>query len=344
LKYITRTLLVISALFLFILGLELLKSGAGGVVPLLRGLRVAGVLNAFGLGWLMAYVVLSGSPVAAVALSLFGAHEFTAVETLGMIAGSRFGAAFVVLLVGAIYYFRRGGTITTVATGVLCLLVTWSIYTPATVLGYLLLKSNILQGASLPLPGLIYGLIDVVYHPITGFLARVLNQPFIFIVGLGTLVGSFSLLDRALPEIDSGHSRFRQISFVIYRADVMFLLGIAVTCLTLSVSVSLGLLVPLSARGYVRRENIIPYIMGANVSTFLDTLVVSVLVGEPRALTVVLAEMCSVMFVSVVVLLGFYRSYRDGLEWWLEYVTQSRRSFIVFVGVIMIVPGFLLLM
>ncbi len=343
-KVVNRALLVVSALFLFILGLEMLKTGASGVVPLLRGLRVAGVLNAFGLGWLMAYGVLSGSPVAAVALSLFGAHQLTDVETLGMIAGSRFGAAFVVLLVGAIYYFRRGGTITTVATGVLCLLVTWSIYTPATVLGYLMLKSNLLQGATLPVPRIVYGVIDTVYDPLLGFFGRYLNQTFMFLAGLLTLIGSFGLLDRALPQIDSENSRFRQISFVIYRADVMFLLGIAVTCLTLSVSVSLGLLVPLSARGYVRRENIIPYIMGANVSTFLDTLVVSLLVGEPRAFTVVLAEMFSVTFVSLVVLLGLYRSYRDGLEWWLEYVTHSRRSFIVFVGAIMVVPGFLLLM
>src|SRR5262245_20212140 len=98
-------LLFVGALFLFILSLELLKKGAGGVMPLLRSLHVVGVLNTFGLGWLMAYCVLSGSPIAAVALTLFGAHQVSDVEALGMIAGSRFGAAFVVLLLGAIHYF-----------------------------------------------------------------------------------------------------------------------------------------------------------------------------------------------------------------------------------------------
>jgi solute carrier family 34 (sodium-dependent phosphate cotransporter) len=186
-------------------------------------------------------------------------------------------------------------------------------------------------------------MLDLIFDPILGLLVQHLHRVVLFLLGLVTLVGSFQLFDRALPEIHPEHSRFKQIAYVVYRPQVMFLLGIGVTCLTLSVSVSLGLLVPLSAKGFVRRENIIPYIMGANISTFLDTLVVSLLVGEPRALTVVLAEMLSVAFVSLVILLGFYTSYRDGLEWCLEWATASRRAFLVFAGCIMLIPVALML-
>lgn len=342
-KILARTLLFVGALFLFILSLELLKKGAGGVMPLLRGLHVQGVLNTFGLGWLMAYCVLSGSPIAAVALTLFGAHQVSDVEALGMIAGSRFGAAFVVLLLGAIHYFRTRATTTTVATGVLCLLVTWTIYTPATFIGYGLLTNGILEGATLPTPAAMSSLLDVIYDPITGMLARHLHPGVMFVCGILVLLSAFHLFDRALPTIDPGHSRFRQIAFVVYRTDVMFLLGIAVTCMTLSVSVSLGLLVPLSAKGYVRRENIVPYIMGANISTFIDTLVASLLVGEPRAFSIVLAEMLSVALCSLIVLLGFYQSYRDALEWCLRSVTRNRTTIAVFAGAIMIVPLLLML-
>lgn len=335
---------MIAALFLFILGLEMLKRGAGGVMPVLRGLHVAGVFNTFGLGWIMAYFVLSGSPVAAVALALFGARTLNDVETLGMIAGSRFGASFVVLLLGAIYRLRTRRTSMTVATGVLCLLVTWTIYAPATVVGYLLLASRALDGLRLTIPAPVTGLMEGVYGPIVGAMSAYLHEAVLFVAGVLVLILSFNVFDRALPKINPDHSRFRQIAFVIYRPEVMFLLGLVVTVIALSVSVSLGLLVPLSARGYVRRENIIPYIMGANISTFVDTLYVALLVGEPRALGVVMAEMLGVTFCSVVVLAGFYRSYRDGLEWCLELVTTSRRSFLAFVMAIMVVPIFLLLM
>ncbi len=343
-KALYRILLVVSSLFLFILGLELLKAGARGVMPLLDGLRVEGVLNTMGLGWVMAYGVLSGSPVAAVALTLFGAQQITDVEALGMIAGSRFGAAFVVLLVGAIYYFRRGGHIGTVATGVLCLLVTWSVYAPATIIAYMILWGDLLEGARLSVPALVTGVLERVFDPILSVLSARLHHGILFLLGLGTLIVSFNLFDRALPEVNPQHSRFKQIAYVVYRPDVMFLLGMGVTCLTLSVSVSLGLLIPLSAKGFVRRENIIPYIMGANISTFLDTLVVSLLVGEPRALTVVLAEMISVAFISIVILLGFYASYRDGLEWCLEWATRNRRAFLIFVLASMLAPALLMLL
>lgn len=343
LRALIRTLLVSAALFCFVLSLQMLKKGAGSIMPVLEGLHVEGVVNALGLGWLMAYVVLSGSPVAALSLALFGAHNISDVETLGMIAGSRFGAAFVVLMAGTVYYLRRRRGIDTVATGVLCLLVTWSVYLPATVIGYLLLKSGVLDGARMPVPGTLGDMIGAVYDPIVAVLSGVLHPVLLFASGVAVLVASFSMFDQALPSIDPNHSRFRQIAFVVYRPQVMFLLGIAITCMTLSVSVSLGLLVPLSAKGYVRRENVTPYIMGANISTFLDTLVVALLVGEPRALAVVLAEMVSVMVVSFLLLFGFYAAYRDGIEWSLSRVTRSRRAFLAFVVAMMLVPAVLML-
>ena len=52
--------LVVLALFLFVLSLELLKKGAGGLGPWLRALDVAGVSGGLGFGWLSACVVLSG--------------------------------------------------------------------------------------------------------------------------------------------------------------------------------------------------------------------------------------------------------------------------------------------
>ena len=61
----------------------------------------------------------------------------------------------------------------------------------------------------------------------------------------------------------------------------MFGVGLATTALTLSVSISISLLVPLAARGYVRRENAWPYILGANVTTLVDTLFAGALVGPP---------------------------------------------------------------
>ena len=68
--WLQRVLAVAVGLLLFVLALELLKKGAFGLGPLLRSVGVAGFTGGLGFGWLMACVVLSGSPVAAMALSL----------------------------------------------------------------------------------------------------------------------------------------------------------------------------------------------------------------------------------------------------------------------------------
>ena len=55
----------------------------------------------------------------------------------------------------------------------------------------------------------------------------------------------------------------------------MFALGCAVALVTMSVSVALTILVPLVAKNVVRREHVLPYIMGANITTLGDTMFVA---------------------------------------------------------------------
>ena len=87
----------------------------------------------------------------------------------------------------------------------------------------------------------------------------------------------------------------------------MFLLGCLVATLTLSVSVALTVLVPLAAKGYVKRDEALPYIMGANITTLADTLVVAMLQTTPVAAQIVLAEAIGVTIVSLSILAFAYQ-------------------------------------
>jgi Na+/phosphate symporter len=124
----------------------------------------------------------------------------------------------------------------------------------------------------------------------------------------------------------------------------LFLLGLIVTSFTLSVSISLSVLVPLAGRGYVKREYVIPYIMGANIATFIDTLFASLLISAPVAFTIVLTEMLSVAAVSVLVLLLWFRPYRQALLAFNTLVTSSRAAFTVLVVLLAAVPLALVLL
>jgi len=93
----------------------------------------------------------------------------------------------------------------------------------------------------------------------------------------------------------------------------------------------------------VRRENVIPYIMGANITTFVDTLVASILMNRPESFTIVLVEMLSVATVSLIVLTFIYRPYERRLLALANWITGHRRNLTVFMFVLVGVPIILLL-
>jgi len=166
----------------------------------------------------------------------------------------------------------------------------------------------------------------------------------IFVVGVGIIIVAFNLIDRALPEIQLSGTRFGEAPRLLYRPIVMFGLGLLVTSASMSVSVSLGLLVPLSARGYIRIENVIPYIMGANVTTFVDTLVVSLLMSNPSAFTIVLVQMISVTLSSLIILIVSYRRYERLVLHIVGVITRNRRNQSIFMLALVSVPILLLLL
>lgn len=332
------------SLYLFFLAITLMKYGARGMVPLFQNsLNLSNGFNSLGFGWVFAYVIMSGSPVAAAALTFFDAGVFDKFGAFAMITGSRFGASFIVLLIGFIYIVRGRDRSASLCMGVLALLVTISTYIPALFMGGIILRTGILDQVQIHAGGVLESSIDMLIEPLVDLISSFFARWFIFIIGLAVMISSFSLLDRCLPQMTLKESHFGHISRLVYRPVVMFALGAGITLLTMSVSLSLSILVPLSARGYIRRENIIPYIMGANITTFVDTLLASVLLNNPPAFTIVLVEMVSVALVSILILSMFFPRYRHTIQGYVTWVTDSNKNLAIFLALIFIAPIILLL-
>lgn len=345
LNILRKLLFAIIGLFIFILALSLLKDGARSYgQSLISMLNISNPVNTLGFGWLLAYIFLSGSPVAAVAVSFFASGTINAVQTLTMITGSRLGASFIVLFVGFLYYLRGHHRAASIAIGVLALLTTAATYLPALAIGYWMLSSGILVRISPAADAPLDSVFEVILNPILDAI-HALHPPgwAMLLAGVATLLLAFRLMDLALPEVGPGSSSFQRIGQLIYKPWAMFLLGCAVTSVTLSVSVSISILVPLSARGLVRRENTLPYIMGANITTFIDTLVAALITGGQGAFTIVLAEMLSVALVSLFILLTCYRPFSRFILHIQELVLHNMRSLAVFLGIMLLVPVLLLL-
>ncbi len=327
------------SLFLFILAITLMKEGARSLAPLVRSqFAVTNPANSLGFGWLFAYVIMSGSPVAAAALTFFEAGVIDKLGAFTMIAGSRLGASFIVLFLGFVYVLRGRNRTNSLSMGLLSLTVTGSTYLAALLLGCGILHIGAFDHVQLQSGVLLNSITDLIFDPIAALLLQFLPRWSLFLVGLSIIMTSFNLFDKCLPQMTLKESQFGRVSQLVYRPWVMFALGGLVTLISMSVSVSLSILVPLSQRGFIRRENVIPYIMGANITTFIDTLLAAVLLNNPQAFTIVFVEMASVAIVSALLLATVFRRYERAMLKFSEWVTADNRHLWFFMAGILIVP------
>jgi Na+/phosphate symporter len=118
----------------------------------------------------------------------------------------------------------------------------------------------------------------------------------------------------------------------------MFALGAGIGLVTMSVSVSLSLLVPLVAKNVVRREFILPYIMGANITTLGDTLLAAFALDSAASVRVLLAALLAATAVSLVVLAFVYRPVWTTLWDVQTAVTASRARLALFTAGVLLLP------
>lgn len=334
---------LIAALYLFIGALQILKTGAGGLAAVDQGgifIRNAG--STFGLGWIGAMLTLSGSTMATTGLTLRATGAISEIQGFTMVTGARLGAAFVVLLVAVIYALRnpRPGRKKTVSVAVLALAITAVIYVPGALIGFFLLQSRFLADLHLIAPPEFGSVIDALYDWV---LTPIESWPplLLFLGGVGLLVFAFRSVDALVPEIDE--TRFEGRLSWLRRKWPMFFLGFAVVIATLSVSVALTVLVPLVAKGYVKREYLIPYIIGADLGTLVDKLLIAFVVGvgsshpgsPPR---IIIAELIGTTIVGLIIMAFFYIPMRRLVWRFQRFVTQSQFRLAVFTACLLVTP------
>jgi hypothetical protein len=176
-----------------------------------------------------------------------------------------------------------------------------------------------------------------IWGPVIEWITSVVPDAFLFLVGLLVILASFKVLDRVLPKVSGDSTAAKRASW-LKRPWTMFALGCIVATLTLSVSVALTVLIPLAVKGYVRRDEALPYIMGANITTLADTLVVAMLQKDPVAAQIVLAEAIGVTIVSLAILAFWYQPVKRSVIKLDDYLVASNRRLLAFVGILFLLP------
>ena len=78
--------------------------------------------------------------------------------------------------------------------------------------------------------------------------------------------------------------------------------------------------------------------MGANITTFIDTLLAAVLLNNQAAVSVVMAEMLGVAISAMIILLLFFRRYERWSLGFVHWVTERNVNLALFMFSIFIIP------
>ena len=334
------------AVLMFLFSVQLLGTATEATTPLLERLfrqAVVGDTSALGVSWLATYLLTNGSVVAALSISVFESGVVSAEQLFMMVAGSRLGGSAIVVFVGALDYFQKKeySLPSSVSMGLLTFLLTYSVYLPATVLGYLSLPW--LRGRfSTDLQGFEVGIGSVrLFEPVTVAITNRLGSLPSFVFAVLFLFGSIRFFDRLLRQVETETLR-RNLFRRFRRTWLSFLFGILLTGVTTSVAFSLGVIVPLYNRGFVKRDELVPYILGANIGTLADTAIVAVVLGSPVGFAVVLFLLLLASVLTVAVLF-FIDDYTRSVATLNDRLLNDRMYFAVFVVSLVLVPLALLL-
>ncbi len=317
------------AIFGFILSLQLLGESTQEIAPLLQDFFTAFItteLSALGTGWFMAYMVLNGATSAAIGLALFESGLIDFIQVFMVVSGSRLGAAFIVILIGLIEYSKgkSSSLADSCSVGILTFLLTYTIYIPAIILGYLLLGSFEFAFLETSGPTFLSYSLTMVFQPIVDILSENIFAPLLFFLSIILLLFSLKQFDKAFKGIGKEKMRDDYIRFLITSKWIGFLAGAALTLATTSVALSLGIIVPLYNKGYLKREEIIPYILGANVTTMISSIIAAIVLSSLVGMKAVLMLTMTITLVTLTALI-FYNQYFKLIKTMFDSIVLDKR-------------------
>jgi Na+/phosphate symporter len=236
----------------------------------------------------------------------------------------------------------EGKRLAPVSTAVMTLAITFVMYIPGATIGLALLHWGTFNKIKISFPHQFSSLIDVLYGWLLNRIEDV-TPLLLFVGGLALLIVSFKILDSLVPEFSEEQLSGSRVEW-LRKKWPMFGLGIVVCIATLSVSVALTVLVPLVAKGFLKREDLIPYIVGADIGTLVDKLLVAFLTHSAVAVRIILAEIIGVGLIGLLIIAFFYPQFKRVIWRFQRQVVKSKPRLAVFTGMLFITPVLIILL
>ena len=164
----------------------------------------------------------------------------------------------------------------------------------------------------------------------------------LFLTSIGVLLGSLRIFDRSFKGLSEDKFRSKYLRFQMSNKWVSFAAGSAITLVSTSVALSVGIIVPLYNRGYFKRKEIIPYLMGANLTTMISSIMAAAVIESAIAMKMSLILSISVLITTVIVLMFYDRTYHI-IQKAFNGVMLEDSYLVIFTGLLLFAPLLLIL-
>tara|TARA_Y100000310_G_C20618586_1_gene782002 strand:- start:338 stop:1459 length:1122 start_codon:yes stop_codon:yes gene_type:complete len=281
-------------LYLFILAIQLIKKASGLIAPDARQFIFSNLspLKAIAAGWFSTSIAQSSGAVSSLAVTFVGNGLIDLPIAVYILIGASMGTTITALIISLITVskkkkdFRHGFEIAlcySIYSFILVFIVFFLEYFFALFSRLSFYLATLFQGnfSYLKVPDVVDVATGLIVKPIISNNHIVLT----FLVAFLILIFALKFISRSVVEVMGGEVKAKNFINKYFDSPVKaYFMGVILTAIVFSSSITISLLVPLAVGGLIGLRRSIPFILGADLGTFTDTFLVSLIIGDTHAI------------------------------------------------------------
>jgi len=338
-KWFRRLVMIFLSLTILLVWLDLIKTSIVNWINLdFLQWFFNSPIKSFFISYLMTEITMSWSPIAGAFISLWDILSINQWNLTGIIMGTRWWVNSFLLISGILMLFKGKSLKRALWITIIQFLVTLSTTIIAGFLVFSILKITILteRATSLSWWFAVNSFFDLIVKFCSEPIMKTITNPIITgILGLFGLILGLFLFDRSFSFL--AHWKDRKFIHKIVCVRTSFLAGFIITSLTMSMSISVAILLPLYIRKVINRKMLIAYVLWANISTLFDTLFLWIISESILWIKVILGFMIAVT-IAVSILMISFRPFQHLISHLTDKILKNKYTFIIFTAIVMFLP------
>jgi|TARA_Y100000031_G_scaffold58697_1_gene66294 sodium-dependent phosphate cotransporter len=294
-----KWLKLIFFIYLFILSIELIKKSSLLLAPDLQNLLIQNItpLKAISVGWFTTSIVQSSGAISSITAAFAGSDIISLPIAVYILMGASLGTTITAMIISLVIVtqkrkdFRHGFEIA------LC----YSIYSVLLVIMVFFLefffsffsKTSLFLATAFENNFFLFNVPDtvsIITNPIINIISIESQRIFVLIFGFALLVLALKYIGSSVINVLGGEEKARGFINKHFESKYKtYFIGIGLTAILFSSSITIGLLVPLAVARLINLKKAIPFILGADLGTFTDTFLASLIIGKTTAIATAFA-------------------------------------------------------